>query len=183
MADQEQPFSKWGRASSMVTFLLAFGTLAGVFLYAFAKSANDAYMAHLGLNTTFFSHDRDLRMFLGYTLVLKYVLLGFYKLFWPTMVFSVVMAVATALNESLRQRSEGKTFLQWIRSKLKPLISEQATTKQRLFFCVSFGSSPPVPASDLRLFSFHPVGARDDGAEIRERGSKGKTSNAGKTWR
>lgn len=144
MADQEQPATKWGRVSSVVTFLLAFGTLAGIFLYAFAQSANDAYMAHLGLNPSLFGHDRELRTLLGYTLVVKYVLLGFHKLFWPLMVFSVVVATYVALDEAFRRRGENRTFLQWLRGKIKPLISDQATFKQRLFFCVSFGAIAPL---------------------------------------
>ena len=144
MADQEQPATKWGRASSVVTFLLAFGTLAGIFLYAFAQSANDAYMAHLGLNPSLFSYDRELRMLFGYTLVVKYVLLGFHKLFWPMMVISVFLAVDAALDETFRRGGENQTFLQWLRGKAKPLISDQATFKQRLFFCASFGAIAPL---------------------------------------
>lgn len=139
------PPSNWGRISSIVTFLVTFGALAGIFLYAFGQAASDAYLMELGVSASTFDRQREWKIFFGYSLLIKHALLGFLKLFWPLISMLFLSAFVVSASDLLLKKSGEKiSFSQWIRVKLKPFIDENSTTKQRLVFCLALSASIPI---------------------------------------
>lgn len=175
MNSQKEPIKKeinfsWGTFPIILTAVLTFFTLAGIFLYAFGQAAEQSYLSSFGLDHKWFEWSKEMKIYLGYELLLGKLawLLKFLILLIALSSLSVIYQESKNPNQNTRESLSFRLGSRF-KSKLNKMIGKDSSFSQRLVgntFLVSIVASIVLlfAASVLHVMQY----------PIREGGNQGR---------